>query len=488
MMNSTLASDQMRDALNETRIQAKSWAALSVKARCVRLAHLRELLARDAGLLAQIVTEEIGKPPQESYGADILPSIDSLEWLCKTAPKHLRDETTKAGKMSALPLGVVGVIGTWNYPVFLNITPIAWTLAAGNGVLWKPSEFAEKTAGLLETYFEEAGLPVAVLYGGGDMGQELCRVGVDKVCFTGGVSTGRAILETLAETGTPSVMELSGNDAMLVLEDADPLLAARSAVWGRCCNAGQSCVAPQRIYVHKTHYDRFLSLCLKEIEVLRPDVEIVAMRTEALRNRVHRIVSESLAQGARAVTGKNASSEMDCFYPPTLLAECEETMPVMAEDFFGPVLAVCSVKNDAEAIEKANSAEMALAASVWTGNRAHGESVAAELRVGIVSINEVLIDAADPEIAFGGLRSSGFGKQRGVAGLEEFVVWKTVTYRKERKLRRHLFPYPPGTPEILHALIGIKVAKTPKEKLAAGMAMTRAVIKLKKKDGESVQR
>ncbi len=463
--------------VQKARAQAVEWASLTVGERCERLKRWHALIAEEAGLLAQTITDEIGKPLQEAYGADVMPSLDALNWLCRTAPRHLKKRSIRGGSCLPMPYGVIGVIGTWNYPAFLNVTPIAWALASGNAVIWKPSEWAEKTAQVLEAQFEKIGLPVTVVYGGSETGQQLCRAGIDKLCFTGGVLTGRAILKTLAETGTPSVMELSGNDALLVLEDADLSLAAKSAVWGRCCNAGQSCVAPGRILVHFSRYNEFLSLCQKEIGLLRRGIELSPLRTEKLRDRVEAVVCDSVKQGARLLAGGSPSEENDRFYPPTLLADCTEAMPAFSEEFFGPVLAVSSFESNAEAVVCANSGETALAASVFTGDRAQGERIAAQLEAGLVSINEVLLDAASPEIPFGGFRASGFGKQRGVAGLEEFVVLKTVTFRPERKLRRHLFPYFAETPEILDALIQLKNAKHFKAKLKAAGALTRAVMK-----------
>ena len=475
-------------AVRDLADRLAEWSSLPVAERCARLMRWHGTIGRETEELAACVTREIGKPLQESLGADILPSLAGLEWLAKNAPKTLRDRRVRYGSMSAQPLGVIGVIGTWNYPVFLSVGSIAWALAAGNAVIWKPSELAEETARILERQTIDCGLPVRVLYGDGATGEALCRAGCSKIAFTGSVSTGRRILQALAETGTPSVMELSGNDAMIVLDDAPLELAAKSAVWGRVCNAGQSCVAPQRIYVDRSRYEEFLNLCLKEIEGLNPSVELSPMRTEAIRNRAHRLVLDAISRGARPITGRNASEEMGLFYPPTLIADCTDDMPVMAEDFFGPVLAVAPFDSDREAAARAGKSDMALAASIWTNDRMRGERIARVIHVGLVSINEVVLDAANPQIPFGGLKSSGFGKQRGVAGLQEFVVWKTVTHRRGKAMRQHLFPYQPNTPELLSAFAKYKSADTVAERIAAlktlakvGFAIFMAEVKARRK-------
>jgi acyl-CoA reductase-like NAD-dependent aldehyde dehydrogenase len=458
------------------RKAAKTWAAQGAKDRVAALERLRLRLAEDADLLAQIVTEEIGKPLQESYGADLLPSLRALTWLRRNAPRALRSR--RIGRhlyQEAQPYGVVGVIGTWNYPLFLNIAPIAWALAAGNAVVWKPSELATGSALALAELFQKEWLPVFVVTGSGETGRALCEAGCDKIAFTGGVATGRDILKTLAQKGTPSVMELSGNDIMLVLPDTNIFLTAKSAVWGRCCNAGQSCVAPQRIYVLAPVYEAFLEACQREIAALRPGIDYGPLRTEALRRQTHRLIWAAISQGARLLSGGFALEDRPgYFYAPTLLADCDDAMPVMAHDFFGPVLAVCRVATEAEAVERANASSMALGASIWTRNLTQAQAIAAQLHVGVVSVNNVLLDAANPALPFGGLRASGFGKQRGGAGLEEFVQWKAVATHSVRGNRRHLFPYREATLPILRGVAALQAARSISAKWRALRALVAA--------------
>jgi aldehyde dehydrogenase (NAD+) len=425
---------------------------------------LHDLLAANAEMLAATVSLESGKPLQDAYAADLLATLTGLQWLLRQAPRLLRQGRVPGMRGTIRlpePYGVVGVIGTWNYPVYLDLTSIAWALAAGNAVVWKPSELATAVATAVHAHCEQAGLPVLLVTGDASTGRALCRAGCDKIAFTGGVTTGRAILAELAATGTPSVMELSGNDAMIVCADADVTLAARSAVWGRCCNAGQSCVAPQRFYVDATLYDRFLTECRQAIEALRPGVDYGPLRTEGLRRQVQRLVWEAIGEGATLRLGGHCQEDLPGFhYAPTLLAGCTERMRVMEQDFFGPVLAVAPVRDDGEAIARANASELALGASIWTRDRRHGKQIAAQLSAGVVAVNtDTLLIAGDARLPFGGLRASGYGKQRGRAGLEEFVQWKTITARASGGTRRHLFPYREATLPILQALIALRAAR-----------------------------
>lgn len=447
----------MNEAVSAVNL-ARDKARLSIEERVGALRRLHQIMAEEADRLAQCVSDEIGKPLQEAYGADILPALKALEWIAKNAPKVLRKrKISRKAWQEAMPLGVIGIIGTWNYPVFLDMASIAWAVAAGNAVVWKPSELAEETAKQMHRMMEQAGLPTVLLLGDGSVGRDLCHAGCDKIAFTGGVATGRKILAELAQHGTPSVMELSGCDAMIVCEDADLELAAKSAVWGRICNAGQSCVAPQRILVHQAVYSEFVALCRNELEALRFETDYGEMRTAGLRERVHELVCRSEEAGAKIVVGGCPNGERG--YKPTLLVDCPPDALVMTEDFFGPVLAVAAVRDDNETIARANNCGMGLGATIWTRDKSKGEQIAAKLNVGMVSINDVLRDVADPALPFGGVKSSGWGKQRGAAGLEEFVVWKTVVAYPSGGTRRHLFPYRPQTLPILRGVIELKAAK-----------------------------
>ncbi len=474
------------DSVTKARTAAQNWAERTPKERVAALRRLRGLLAQNADNIAQTVSGEIGKPLQEAYGAEILASLKAMQWLERNAGRALADRKISGGRgafQQAVPLGVIGVIGTWNYPVYLNITPIAWSLAAGNAVVWKPSELAEDSACALASLFEQAGLPVFVVPGGASVGRELCNAGCDKIVFTGGGATGRAILSELAKYGTPAVMELSGHDAMIVCADADITLAARSAVWGRVSNAGQSCVAPCRIYVAAPVYETFLAGCQQEVARLTPGTDYGPLRTDALRQRAHTMVKDALGRGARLLIGGYCLPDADGFYyAPALLADCRPGMLAFEQDFFGPVLAVCSVTGEAEAVAQANGSAMGLGASVWSRDTAEATQIARQIHAGNVSVNEILLDGAEPALPFGGIGASGYGKQRGLAGLEECVVWKTIVPHKSGGQRRHLFPYRPATLPILRGLIALQAAQGLKAKLNAARALGRAAAKWGKEE------
>jgi acyl-CoA reductase-like NAD-dependent aldehyde dehydrogenase len=448
--------EEVAAAVAQANSTLPHWSRLSPRQRCGYLRQLRTVLAAQAEQLATTIHQEIGKPLQEVYGAEILPSLAALKWLEQQVPQLLRPRRLRQTNLYPQPYGVVGVIGTWNYPLWLNLTPIVWALAAGNTVVWKPSELAIASACALQNCFEQADLPVFLVIGDAVTGQSLCRSAIQKLAFTGSLTTGRTILATLAQVPIPAVMELSGNDASVVTACADLPSAARCLVWARCCNAGQSCVAPQRIFVHHQRYHEFLTLCQQQMERLKPERELTPLRTEDLRRSLHQMVQIACAQGAVLLTGGHALPRTGYFYAPTLVADCTDDMALMQEDFFGPVLAVASVRDDEEAVERANRSNFTLGASVWTKNRKHGFLLAQQLQAAVVTINEAeLLVAANPAIPFGGWRLSGFGKQRGREGLDEFVIWKAVHVTSPSKQRYHLFPYYGANVRILRSFVNL---------------------------------
>jgi acyl-CoA reductase-like NAD-dependent aldehyde dehydrogenase len=455
-------SETIRACVQAARSAGQDWAALPVMKRLEPLRRLCELLSVHSAAVAKAISAEIGKPLQESLGAEVLPSVEALRWLQKNAPRLLQPIQQKSRTVTREPYGVVGVIGTWNYPLYLDLTTIAWAIAAGNTVVWKPSELASGVACVLYQLFQESGLPEGVVIlatGDGRAGRALAQSGCDKIAFIGSVQTGQQILSELSRLGIPSVMELSGNDAFIVLEDAPLDLAAQSAVWGRVCNTGQSCVAPQRFYVTTAVYEEFLNRTLTHLRRLRIGMgeEVGPLRSFRLRQIVESLVQDAVDRGARLLAGGfSLNDRPGFFYAPTLLADCRDDMPVMRESFFGPVIAVCRVEDEREAVRCANADLMGLAASVWTQNEARGRRIARQIRAGLVSINDTLLDAGDPSVGFGGFGRSGFGKMRGEAGLREMYIEKVVSSRPVRGARRHLFPYRETTLPLLTALIGWK--------------------------------
>src|SRR4051812_23564185 len=311
-------ADAVRETVQRARAAADQWAALGFDGRRARLAAFRGYLARRMNELADLVHRENGKPHADAI-LEITLAIDHLAWAGTHARKTLGSRKVKAGMLAAnhaayleyQPMGVIGVIGPWNYPVFTPMGSIAYSLAAGNAVVFKPSEFAPAIGAWLAAAWRAA-VPDAVdafqvVTGFGDTGAALCRAGVDKLAFTGSAPTGRKVMAACAENLVPVLMELGGKDAMIVDDDADVVAAADAAVWGAMSNAGQTCIGIERVYATSKVYDRFVSEVTEQVRKLRPGSDDEAtygpMTMASQGGIVQRHLDDAAAKGGRTLSG-----------------------------------------------------------------------------------------------------------------------------------------------------------------------------------------
>jgi aldehyde dehydrogenase (NAD+) len=319
------------------------------------------------------------------------------------------------------PYGVVGVIGPWNYPVFTPMGSIAYSLAAGNAVVFKPSEYTPAVGKWLADAFAEV-VPeqpvMQVLTGYGETGAALARAGVDKMAFTGSTATGKRVMAACAETLTPVVIEAGGKDAMVVAEDADIDAAADAALWGGCFNSGQSCVGIERVYVVDSVYAAFVARITELARDVRADKNYGAMTTPEQVDVIRRHVEDALSRGARAVVG-GPESIRPPFVDPVILVDVPDDAPAVQEETFGPTLTVTRVSDVDDAIEKANGTPFGLAGSVFS--KGSGELLARRMRAGVISVNSALTFMGVPALPFGGVGDSGFGRIHGADGLREFT-------------------------------------------------------------------
>lgn len=442
-----------------------SWHSLPLHDRLRRITLLRRELAARAESLATMLAREAGKPLVEAYGAEILPTLRHLEWLERNAERVLAPERLSRFLRRTLkwePHGVIGLLTPWNYPLFLTVPTLAAALAAGNTVLWKPSELALGLSSLVAEALDAAGLRevVAIAAGGPEVGEAAVDAGADKYLLVGSVATGRKVLARLGERLTPAVAELSGCDPMVVCADADLAVAARAAVWARLTGAGQTCMAPRRLYVERTVYPRFLELLEREIAAVRianplcEECELGPVRTEALREETLTALAEATAGGAKLVRGGKPMPGPGYYLQPALVAGCTEEMRVFQADLMAPVVAVSPIGQAEGELERISASRYALTASVWTRNRSRARMLVALLPGGVISVNDVLLPAAQPNVPFGGSGASGYGRMRGAAGLREMVRAR-VSDEGLGPLapRRHLFPYQSGTVDLLRASV-----------------------------------
>jgi acyl-CoA reductase-like NAD-dependent aldehyde dehydrogenase len=418
-----------------------------------------KILSRDADDWAHLIRDEIGKPRAEALAGDVVSTLDAVRWTVKHAGRALRDEPVHIGWQRWLllpsgwigyrPVGVVGMIGTWNYPLFLNAPPIAGALAAGNAVVWKPSELAIRTGEKLQQSLEEAGVPpglVSAVYGGAEVGQALVESDIDKGMFTGGIENGRRVLAALGARGIPAIAELSGFDAAVIMRDAPLRTTASALTWAAFVGCGQTCIAVKRIYTIgevQPWADEFAARA-RALNVGDPACEgtdIGPLVSQRARERFDGMIQSAVRAGARVLAGGSSLEGPGWFYAPTVLqAESPEPEAALC-GAFGPVILIRGVPDDRAAIAAANASNFALGASVWGRNQRAARALACEIQAGMVCVNEAVTPAASAAAPFGGCKSSGFGRTHGVLGLREFTVPQVLFERSPGGFRPQLFPY-----------------------------------------------
>jgi len=440
-------ADAVRETVERARPAAAQWAALGFDGRKQRLAAWRGYLARRMNELADLVHRENGKPHGDAI-LEITLAIDHLAWAGGHAAKTLGPRRVKAGMLAAnhaayleyQPLGVVGVIGPWNYPVFTPMGSIAYALAAGNAVVFKPSEYTPAVGAWLAASWRAAVPDSAdvfqVVTGFGETGAALCRAGVNKLAFTGSAPTGKKVMAACAENLVPVLMELGGKDAMIVDDDADVVAAADAAVWGSMSNAGQTCIGIERVYATSAVYDRFVAEVTEQVRKLRPGTDDEAtygpMTMASQGGIVRRHIEDAEGAGGRIVRGDADPSLFpnENFLVPTVLLDVPEDSAAIREETFGPTLSIAKVRDAEEALERANATSYGLAGSVFSKSKARGLDLARRMRSGMTSVNSVLTFASVPALPFGGVGDSGFGRIHGEDGLKEFTRAKSITRQR----------------------------------------------------------
>jgi len=410
---------------------AQWWDGLGFDGREARLRDWVRVLTAGLDELAALIHLENGKPVVDAR-LEVVGVIEHLHWAATHASGVLGRRTVgrswlfpnQRPSVGYRPYGVVGVIGPWNYPVFTPMGSIAYALAAGNAVVFKPSEYTPAVGQWLVRSFQTAvpEHPVLQLVTGyGETGAALCTSGVGKVAFTGSTATAKRVMSACAQTLTPVLLECGSKDALIVAEDAGLAAAAKAAVWGGMSNGGQTCVGVERVYAVAAIYDEFVTRLTAEARKPRPgsgadaDYGPITMPAQVEIIRGH--IADAVEHGATAIVGGSDAVRAP-YVDPTILLDTPEDRPAVTEETFGPTLTVCRVRDVDEAIERANGTEFGLSSAVFS--RARGMEIASRLRAGMTSINSVITFAVIPALPFGGVGASGFGRIHGADGLREF--------------------------------------------------------------------
>src|SRR5712664_1579180 len=427
------------------RAAQSTWAHLPLRERSERLRNLRDCIMSRRDQLADAVVAESGKPRVEALFADIFVAVDTAAYFANNGQRMLQPERVshhslaakaKSGRLTYEPLGVIAIISSWNYPLAIPLSQIIPALAAGNAVVCKTSDFTPQCGALIEKLFLDSGFPkhlVSILQGGGEIGQALIEAAPDKVLFTGSVATGHRVAEACAKKLIPSVLELGGKDAMIILADADLDVAASAAVWGSYTNCGQVCLSVERLFIEESVSESFAALCVAKTKKLRlgpgsdPSTDVGPLIRPQLLQRMSELIRDAVSRGAKVLCGGHPRPDLGPnFFEPTVIAGVDSSMKLFQEETFGPILALQSVRDAETAIARANDSPFALAASVWTGNTQRGEAIAKRLRAGAVMVNDAISYFAIAEAPHGGCGASGWGRTHGKAGLLEMVQTKYI--------------------------------------------------------------
>jgi acyl-CoA reductase-like NAD-dependent aldehyde dehydrogenase len=443
---------EVAEAVRRARTAGAWWGGLSFAERRLRLLAWKSHLTRYMARLAQIVHDETGKPVDDAT-LEIISAILHVDWAAKNARSIMRPRRHFSGMMmynhaasvEYHPLGVIGVIGPWNYPVFTPMGSIAYALAAGNAVVLKPSELtpgtgkwlADSFTQVLNEVFGETEPVFQAITGLGETGAFLAASGVSKIAFTGSPATARKVMAAASAMLTPVIVEGGGKDALLVAADADLDAAADAAAWGGMSNAGQTCVGVERVYVAEAVYQPFLEKLTARLASLRAgedeDASYGPMTLAPQVEVVERHLTDAVARGGRPVIGG-----LDALNPPyvapVVLVDVPDESAVMREETFGPVLTVTPVSSLADGVRQANASVYGLGSAVFTRRRRAGLAAARALRSGMTSINSTIAFAAIPALPFGGSGESGFGRVHGADGLREFCRAKSITRQRMKPM------------------------------------------------------
>ncbi|MGD8862074.1 MAG: aldehyde dehydrogenase family protein [Myxococcales bacterium] len=457
---------QMPEIFARARAAQKQWSETSFAERARVMRRMRDYIVEHAEELAAVVSRDNGKSRIDALATEVIPCALSADWYAKHAGRALKPRpvpngslifANKRNQLARVPLGVVGIISPWNYPLSIPFGEVVMGLMAGNAILLKVAAATITVGEAIERIVKASGLPDGLFHhivgSGGRVSSAFFENGIDKLFFTGSVPTGRTLMAAAAETLTPLSLELGGKDPMIVLADADLERATNGAAWAGYQNAGQSCGGVERVYVHESVHDRFVELLAEKTRAMRHgadaggsshDVDMGAMTTAAQLSTVSAQVKDAVDHGARIVAQSQPSGPCEGhFYPATLMVGVDHEMEIMREETFGPVIPVMSFTTEEEAIALANDSTMALTSSVWTRDAARGKRIALRLQSGVTTINDHLYTHGQAETPWGGWKDSGIGRTHSALGLEEMTQPKLINW-DVLSVKRNLWWFPFG--------------------------------------------
>lgn len=473
-----MAADDVAALIARARRAQPEWNALGFKGRARLLTDLNRWLIRNKDQVIDRLSQETGKSYDDALRTDIFLAAQSIAYWAKHAASHLKETKVPAGLLLAgksvrvryEPLGVVGIIAPWNYPILVAVADAMPALMAGNAVIVKPSEFSPLASLLVfEEGMRAVGFPPGVCQvatGAGATGAALVE-GVDMIQFTGSAATGRKVLARAGERLIPASAELGGKDPLIVLADANVERAANCAVQWGICNSGQTCVGTERIYVEEPVYDEFVATIVEKVKALRQgppgrpaSIEVGGMTTDAQVDIVERHVKEAVAGGAHALTGGHRGSGSGRFFEPTVLVDVTNDMTCMQEETFGPTLPIVKVRDADEAVRLANDSAYGLNASVFTKDLRRGNRIARQIQAGQVCVNDAAVSISAFGAPMTGWKQSGIGGRHGSQGIRKYCAVQTVFVARVALTHEpYMYPYTDKRTHLVERLLALLFAR-----------------------------
>ena len=478
-----LEPGEVKELVAKARVAQPGWEALGFDGRAKIFRRAQKWVTDNQDRVIDTIVSEAGKTYEDALYAEVGYAAAAFGFWAKHAPEYLADEKIRASSPFVLgrklvvryaPVGVVGVIGPWNYPLTNSFGDAIPALAAGNSVVLKPASITPLTSLLMEEMLRECGMPDDVykvcIGEGSSVGNALIDE-VDAVMFTGSTEVGKRVMERAAKTLTPVALELGGKDPMIVLSDADLERAANSAVHYSMQNGGQTCISIERVYVEEPIYDQFVAKVEEKMRGLRQGVpgdagstDIGAVTSPPQVDLIDRHVQDAVAKGARILVGGKRGNGSGDFYEPTLIVDVDHSMECMSEETFGPTLPVMKVHDADEAIRLANDSPYGLAASVWTKDTAKGEAVARRVESGAVCVNDAQVNYVALELPMGGWKASGLGSRHGAGGIRKYTKQQTLLVtRLAPKREMHMLPYKGRTTKLVQRLLKLLYGRGKRE-------------------------
>lgn len=435
-------TSRLGELFETMRAAELDWQKTPLKKRLSFLERFSALIIEEMDELVTILSEETKRTKTDCLTADIMVTLNALQYYQKNAEEWLAVERRKQAEIHRVPYGLVAVYSPWNVPLQLGLIPAISALIAGNTVLLKPSEHTPRFNGFIKKLIKRTDLPAGVfeiVEGDGLTGAAIIEEKPNKIFFTGSTAVGRQVAQQAARHLIPCELELGGKDAVIVMADASVKRAARACVWGAFFNNGQACISVERVYVSAGIYEPFLKAVLHETHKLTRGRDIGPLFDQQAYEKVNRQVEEAIAQGANCYINEPHDPP---YFSPVVLTHVHQGMRVMQGETFGPVLPIMAFDSAEEAVQLVNNCDYGLNASIFSNRIHQAKELAMALNTGNVYINDTVTNISDPALPFSGRKKSGYGVSHGKEGLLAFTQPFSLSVRSTRRSRQlNWFPY-----------------------------------------------